>query len=223
MLTVATERFDRRLAAVECNLRQDMARMETAFRVALAEGLAKIRTEISDTRAEVLVQESRRTVTGRCTVVRGRWFSSYDRHFWRRAGDVDIDHVVPLFEVWRSGGRRWTPARRVAYANDLADARTLKAVTDNVNQSKGDSDPAHWLPAYGRCVYVAQYAAVKIRWTLKVDAAEKRAMRQVAAHCHNVMITVHRARVVTRSRGGGATDPRFATCAEAIAHGYGPY
>ncbi len=176
-----------------------------------------------DTRAEVLVLESRRPVTGRCTVVRGRWFSSYDRHFWRRASDVDIDHLVPLFEVWRSGGRGWASARRVAYANDLADGRTLKAVTDNVNQSKGDSDPARWLPQYGRCVYVAQYAAVKIRWTLKVDPAEKRAMRKVAAHCRNVMITVHKARVVTRTPGGGATDPRFDTCAEAIAHGYGPY
>ncbi|MGA9346959.1 MAG: excalibur calcium-binding domain-containing protein [Nocardioidaceae bacterium] len=176
-----------------------------------------------DTRAEVLVQESRRPVTRRCTVVRGRGVSSYDKRFWRLASDVDIDHLVPLFEVWRSGGRSWAPARRVAYSNDLADGRTLKAVTDNVNQSKGDSDPARWLPQYGRCVYVAQYAAVKIRWSLKVDAAEKRAMRQVAAHCRNVMITVHQARVVTRRSGGAGTDPRFDTCAEAIAHGYGPY
>ncbi len=173
-----------------------------------------------DTRAEVLVSESRRAVTGRCTVTRGRWYSSYDRRFWRRASDVDIDHLVPLFEVWRSGGKRWGTARRVAYANDLADARVLRAVTDNVNQSKGDGDPASWLPQYGRCGYVGQYVAVKTRWSLRVDAAEKQAMRKVASHCPNTLIRVHKARVVTRTPG---TDPRFDTCREAIDHGYGPY
>lgn len=54
MLTIAAERFDRRLGAVECNLREDMARMETGFRVALAEGLAKIRTDLIESRTEVL-------------------------------------------------------------------------------------------------------------------------------------------------------------------------
>ena len=97
-----------------------------------------------------------------------------------------------------------------------------RAVTDNVNQSKGDSDPARWLPEFGHCSYVAQYAAIKIRWSLRVDATEKRAMKAVASHCRNVMIRVHKARVVT-GRGGSGTDPRFDTCAEAIAHGYGPY
>ena len=150
-----------------------------------------------DTRAEVLVAESRKAVTGDCTIETGRWLSTYDRVFWRHASDVDIDHVVPLFEVWRSGGKRWGPDRRVAYSNDLADGRTLKAVTDNVNQSKGDSDPADWLPQYGQCSYVRQYAAVKLRWSLKVNAAEKTAMRQVASRCPNVMIRLHKARVVS--------------------------
>lgn len=150
-----------------------------------------------DTRAEVLVAESRKAVTGDCTIETGRWFSTYDRVFWRHASDVDIDHVVPLFEVWRSGAKRWGSDRRVAYANDLADGRTLKGVTDNVNESKGDSDPADWLPQYGQCGYVRQYAAVKLRWSLTVNAAEKTAMRHVAARCPNVMIRLHKARVVS--------------------------
>jgi hypothetical protein len=54
MLTLAAERFDRRLAAVECNLRQDMARMQTGLRVAIAEGLATIRKDMNETRADVI-------------------------------------------------------------------------------------------------------------------------------------------------------------------------
>ena len=38
--------------------------------------------------------------------------------------------------------RGWTTSRRQAFANDLGDVRSLVAVTDNVNQAKGDQDPA---------------------------------------------------------------------------------
>ena len=42
------------------------------------------------------------------------------------------------------------PSRRQAYANDLGDSRSLAAVTDNVNQAKGDKDPAEWMPSSRR-------------------------------------------------------------------------
>ena len=54
MLTTTAERFDRRLIGVECNLRQDMTRMEAGLRVAIAEGLAKIGTDMNETRADVI-------------------------------------------------------------------------------------------------------------------------------------------------------------------------
>jgi len=54
MLTIAAERFDKRLMSVECNLRQDLTRFESSLHVALAEGLAKIRTDVSEARTDVL-------------------------------------------------------------------------------------------------------------------------------------------------------------------------
>lgn len=54
MLTMAAERFDRRLMTVECNLRQDMTRMETGLHITIADGLAKIRTDLSELRTDVL-------------------------------------------------------------------------------------------------------------------------------------------------------------------------
>jgi uncharacterized protein DUF1524 len=59
---------------------------------------------------------------------------------------VDIDHLVPLAEAWDSGARTWSSGHRRSFANDVGDSRSLVAVTDNVNQSKGDQDPAEWLP-----------------------------------------------------------------------------
>jgi hypothetical protein len=128
-----------------------------------------------DTRAEVLIAESTRPVTygSGCTVRTGRWVSWYDDRTWTRAGDVDVDHVVALGEAWGSGAWRWSASLRQAFANDLAYSWSLDAVTDNVNQAKGSRDPAEWLPPRHRCKYARHWVAVKYRWRLTVDRAER--------------------------------------------------
>jgi hypothetical protein len=184
-------------------------------------------SDCQDTRDEVLASESTVRVSA-CDVRRGRWVSYYDRRTWRDSADVDIDHLVALAEAWDSGARRWNARTRQRYANDLGDRRSLVAVTDNVNMSKSDRDPAEWMPQFDRCRYVREWAAVKIRWSLKVDRAEKRALTRRASRCADVRLHVRKARVVMHRSGGGArtgggTDPRFDYCYQAIDHGYGPY
>lgn len=148
------------------------------------------------TRDEVLLAESTGpvTVSDSCTVEEGSWFSYYDHETWTEPSEVDIDHLVPLAEAWDSGARRWKPRVRTRFANDLRDRRSLVAVTDNVNQSKGDRDPAGWMPDHGRCRYVREWVAVKHRWRLRVDRAEKRVVRDLAASCDNDPIRVRIAR-----------------------------
>lgn len=188
-----------------------------------------------DTRDEVLAAESKVTVSG-CDVQRGLWVSPYDGDSTRDSTGFDIDHLVPLAEAWDSGARRWNAATRERFANDLRDPRSLVAVTASSNRTKSDRDPAEWMPALGRCTYLRQWVAVKIRWSLTVDHAERRALRRQATTCSNSTIRVRRAVVRTggasgndTSGGGGSTggdeglDPRFSTCTEAKAHGYGPY
>jgi len=77
-------------------------------------------------------------------------------------------------------------------------------VTDNVNQSKGDQDPAEWMPPLSgvHCRYIGEWAAVKTRWGLTVDTAEKSALTSYANSCSNVTITV-----VTVLGGGGGSTP----------------
>lgn len=54
MLTISSERFEGRLTAVGSELRQEMAHMDSGLRVVLTDALSKIRTDLSDSRAEVL-------------------------------------------------------------------------------------------------------------------------------------------------------------------------
>ncbi|OZV74968.1 HNH endonuclease [Micromonospora echinospora] len=145
-----------------------------------------------NTRYEVLIAEAttRPSVGSGCQLSGGRWYSYYDAAYWTNPSDLDIDHMVALAEAWDSGARNWTTSRRQSFANDLGDVRSLVAVTDNVNQSKGDQDPASWMPTQERCRYVTEWAAVKTRWRLTVDTAEKNALTSHAASCSNILVTV---------------------------------
>lgn len=148
-----------------------------------------------DTRREVLISEADDPVTvgSGCSLSGGRWFSYYDRVSWTDSGRIDIDHMVPLAEAWDSGARTWTSSRRELYANDLDDYRSLVGVTDSVNQSKSDRDPAEWMPTYDTCRYLREWVAVKLRWRLTVDTTERSALEGLSAGCSNTTITVTRA------------------------------
>ncbi|WP_326593835.1 HNH endonuclease family protein [Streptomyces sp. NBC_01294] len=119
-----------------------------------------------------------------CAAVSGSWYSEYDGATWTAASDLDIDHVVALAEAWRSGASSWTTTKRQQFANDLTRPQLI-AVTDNVNQAKGDLDPGKWLPprtAY-RCAYARMWVHVKQHWGLSMDSGEKTALVNILNGC----------------------------------------
>ncbi|QES52616.1 hypothetical protein DEJ50_23455 [Streptomyces venezuelae] len=138
-----------------------------------------------NTRETVLKRDGVGVVTdSSCAAVSGSWYSEYDGATWYAASDLDIDHVVALSEAWRSGANSWTTSKRQQFANDLSRPQLI-AVTDNVNQAKGDLDPAEWLPsrtAY-RCTYARSWVHVKQYWGLSMDSAEKSALQGVLNGC----------------------------------------
>ncbi|MFE5188221.1 HNH endonuclease family protein [Streptomyces sp. NPDC056628] len=138
-----------------------------------------------NTRETVLKRDGSGVVTdSSCAATSGSWYSPYDGATWTAASDLDIDHVVPLAEAWDSGAGSWTTSLRQAFANDLTQPQLI-AVTDNVNQAKGDQDPATWMPsrtAY-RCTYVRAWVQVKYYYDLSVDSAEKSALTSYLANC----------------------------------------
>jgi hypothetical protein len=151
--------------------------------------------DCQNTRQEVLIQESKAALayTSRgCTASRGRWVTSWDNRVHTYASTVQIDHTVPVHEAWGSGARYWSQARRVAFYNDLGDARSLSAQTSALNSAKQARGPESWMPPANKCAYIGQWIAVKIRWGLRVDSAEKTALIRYADSCPNVRIGVTR-------------------------------
>ena len=144
-----------------------------------------------DTRKEVLIQEavSEPKLSSGCVFNGGKWFSSYDGLSTTDYSTLDIDHMIPLAEAWRSGAWKWSPAQREAFANDLTDPRVLVAVTAGLNRQKSDQDPSTWLPPVGQCTYVSNWIAIKVRYSLTVDPAEATALANLVASCNITSIT----------------------------------
>lgn len=123
------------------------------------------------------------TVNSSCYPTSGRWYSPYDGVTLYSPSDVDIDHVVPLAEAWRSGASSWTTSKRQNFANDLYWPQ-LRAVSAASNRSKGDRDPAAWKPrAAYHCTYSKMWIRTKYAWGLKLQSAEKSALQTMLNTC----------------------------------------
>ncbi|MGZ6804621.1 MAG: GmrSD restriction endonuclease domain-containing protein [Nocardioidaceae bacterium] len=203
-----------------------------------------------DTRNDVLRRDLTayvlRAGTHGCLVLRGTLHDPYTGRtiaFLRGQATstaVQIDHVVALSDAWQKGAQRWSAATRQAFAND---SLNLLAVDGPTNEAKGDGDAATWLPPVRsyRCAYVARQVAVKARYGLWVTAAEREAIRVVLSGCPGQGLPAARPFVLgggsveaastlapqpdpaPAATTSGVLDPRFGTCREATAQGYGPY
>jgi hypothetical protein len=152
---------------------------------------------------------------------------------------VEMDHVVSLRDAWRKGAFNWTLSKRTAFANDLLN---LMAVSASTNASKGDQGASAWLPAApaNQCAFVARQIAVKGKYHIGISSVERDAMGSILDTCPAVKLPVARtvplwgAPVYQAPKPKPSvthvappaiprTDPRFGTCREAKANGFGPY
>ncbi|MFE6309108.1 HNH endonuclease family protein [Nocardiopsis sp. NPDC057823] len=139
-----------------------------------------------DTRQTVLERSGENVEMNEdCRAVSGSWYSAYDGETFTDPQDLDIDHMVPLKEGWRSGAHAWTTEERERFANDLESSPQLWAVSATTNRSKGDADPADWMPPLEsvHCEYAAAWIEVKHVWDLSVDTDEEAALRGVLDGC----------------------------------------
>ncbi|MFD9333406.1 HNH endonuclease family protein [Streptomyces sp. NPDC060028] len=138
-----------------------------------------------DTREVVLQRDGADVVRdAECRLVSGKWTSLYDAVVVTEASKVDIDHMVPLAEGWRSGAAGWDAAKRKAFANDLTHPQLL-AVSASSNRSKGDQSPDLWQPPSKAswCQYGRAWTTVKSTYGLTVTEPEKKMLGTMLDTC----------------------------------------
>jgi hypothetical protein len=137
-----------------------------------------------DVRDSVLQRDGTNIKLSGCNVVGGNWPSVYDKGNFTNPSDVDIDHVVPLANAWRSGADKWDDTTRGDLANDLTRPQLI-AVSASSNRAKGDQDPSQWKPPNRDywCKYAENWVTVKHYWRLSVTAAEKTALSDMLSTC----------------------------------------
>ncbi|NUP77505.1 MAG: HNH endonuclease [Nonomuraea sp.] len=137
-----------------------------------------------DVRDKVLQRDGKNVKLTGCNVTGGTWVSWYDDTTQTELTKVDIDHMVPLANAWRSGADKWTDDQRSDFANDM-ERPQLFAVSASSNRSKGDQDPSTWKPpSQGAwCVYAQDWITVKAYYKLTITAKEKDALSAMLATC----------------------------------------
>lgn len=143
-----------------------------------------------NTRAELLIKFSNSPVSftndTKRTVKSGEWFDNYTGVTFKNASDVDIDHLVPLYEVHLSGGHAWSDEKKRSFANDLGENSPLRITHRWTNRiPKNADDPAFYSPSYvpARCTYLYDWINIKRKWELSMDPQEADALRNQIRAC----------------------------------------
>lgn len=133
--------------------------------------------DCQDTRVEVLIEESiiepKMSLDG-CNVDSGLWYCVYSDSFYTNPRDLDIDHVVPLKEVYGSGGKEWNREKKIFYSNYLLNKSHLIAVNRSENRSKGSKSPDKWMPKNKKFhkEYCKIWFHIKEKWNLHYTKEE---------------------------------------------------
>lgn len=121
-------------------------------------------------------------VVEECDVLSGRWRDPYAGGTYSDPSEIDIDHVVPLANAWRSGASSWGEELRERYANDPDVVLSAEA---GENRSKGDKGPEAWKPPLRSawCDYATRWIDIKAEYELSVNPQEKSALKQMLGTC----------------------------------------
>jgi hypothetical protein len=116
----------------------------------------------------------------RTRVISGEWQCLFSGAVLTESREVDVDHVVPLAEAYDSGAHAWSEEQKREYANSLDYPDHLIAVDAATNRSKGDRDPAEWIPPDESyvCDYLDDWLRIKSDWGLTVDQDEFTAIQE---------------------------------------------
>lgn len=117
-----------------------------------------------------------------CRIRAGKWVDPYSGASLTDE-TAQVGYVIPLEEVWRSGGSAWNAEQRAIYANSTV---SLVTSSKESTRSMGSHGAAEWRPkdVVVQCYWAVRYIEVKNTFGLSFSSAkEKEALGEMLAKC----------------------------------------
>lgn len=82
------------------------------------------------------------------------------------AGEIDIDHIIPIRYAWGVGADSWVKEKMVQFYND---PENLVPSLAGVNRAKGAKGPDEWLPKYDVPEYIDKWKRLCVKYELSCN------------------------------------------------------
>ena len=141
--------------------------------------------DCQSTRQEILVLTSmvdvRYTNPRNCVVRTGEWLDEYTGELFKVAVKLEVDHIIPRMYAHTHGGDRWTPEKKLAFANDplnimLIDRREIRR--------KRDRGPSRYLPRDEfQCEYINLWDQISEKYDLQLSTTDRSTISRLNSDC----------------------------------------
>ena len=141
--------------------------------------------DCQSTRQEILILTSRVDVRytnpRNCVVRTGEWLDEYTGELFKVAVKLEVDHIIPRMYAHTHGGDRWTPEKKLAFANDplnimLIDRREIRR--------KRDRGPSRYLPRDEfQCEYINLWDQISEKYNLQLSTSDRSTISRLNSDC----------------------------------------
>lgn len=137
-------------------------------------------------RTVVLESSSRVPVTWTnpraCEIREGLWIDSYTGEEYTRAGEMEVDHIIPPVYANAANGWQWDNQKRAQFANDPLN---LAPVARETHRKKGDRSIGRWRPAEEfQCEYAQSWRDVAEKYDLDLFGQDKSRLNSILKDCN---------------------------------------
>ena len=141
--------------------------------------------DCQSTRQEILVLTSRVNVRytnpRNCIVRTGEWLDEYTGELFKVAVKLEVDHIIPRMYAHTHGGDRWTPEKKLAFANDPLN---IMLVERREIRRKRDRGPSRYLPRDEfQCEYINLWNQISEKYNLQLSTTDRSTVSRLNADC----------------------------------------
>ena len=141
--------------------------------------------DCQSTRQEILVLTSRVEVRytnpRNCVVRTGEWLDEYTGELFKVAVKLEVDHIIPRMYAHTHGGDRWTPEKKLTFANDPLN---IMLVERREIRRKRDRGPSRYLPRDEfQCEYINLWNQISEKYDLQLSTSDRSTISRLNADC----------------------------------------